>query len=61
MPVPSQGHYGFHSFPVVDCSEFGNFVITFILDYHFGLPIEIYGFLNDAIMNKPKVLLPRHR
>ena len=19
MPVPSQGHYGFHSFPVVDC------------------------------------------
>ena len=47
MPVPSQGHYGFHSFPVVDwfclfiwlwvltfplwdCSEFGNFVITFI-------------------------------
>ena len=40
MPVPSQGHYGFHSFPVVDwfclfmtfpleyCSEFGNFVIT---------------------------------
>jgi hypothetical protein len=47
MPVPSQGHYGFHSFPVVDrfclfiylwvltfplldCSEFGNFVITLI-------------------------------
>jgi hypothetical protein len=47
MPVPSQGHYGFHSFPVVDwfclfiylwvltfpledCSEFGNFVITHI-------------------------------
>jgi hypothetical protein len=47
MPVPSQDHYGFHSFPVVDwfclfiylwvlsfplldCSEFGNFVITFI-------------------------------
>jgi hypothetical protein len=40
MPVPSQGHCGFHSFPVVDwfcqfmtfpleyCSEFGNFVIT---------------------------------
>jgi hypothetical protein len=45
MPLPSQGHYGFHSFPVVDwfclfiylwvltfplqdCSEFGNFVIT---------------------------------
>jgi hypothetical protein len=48
MPVPSQGHYGFHSFPLVDwfclfiylwvltfpledCSEFGNFVITLIL------------------------------
>ena len=47
MPVPSQGHYGFHSFPVVDwfclfiyswvltfpledCSEFRNFVITLI-------------------------------
>ena len=47
MPVPSQGHYGFHSFPVVDwfclfiylwvltfplydCSEFGNFVITLV-------------------------------
>ena len=47
MPVPSQGHYDFHSFPVVDwfclfiylwvltfpmldCSEFGNFVITLI-------------------------------
>ena len=47
MPVPSQGHYGFPSFPVVDwfclfiylwvltfplkdCSEFGNFVITLI-------------------------------
>ena len=47
MPVPSQRHYGFHSFPVVDwfclfiylwvltfplldCSEFGNFVITLI-------------------------------
>jgi hypothetical protein len=47
MPVPSQGHYGFHSIPVVDwfclfiylwvltfpledCSEFGNFVITLI-------------------------------
>jgi hypothetical protein len=45
MPVPSQGHYGIHSFPVVDwfcmliylwvltfpledCSEFGNVVIT---------------------------------
>jgi len=45
MPVPSQGHYGFHSFPVVDwfclfiylwvltfpledCAEFGNIVIT---------------------------------
>jgi hypothetical protein len=25
MPVPSQGHYGFHSFP-----EFGNFDITLI-------------------------------
>ena len=48
MPVPSQGHYGFQSFPVVDwfclfiylwvltfplqdCSEFGNFVITLIM------------------------------
>ena len=47
MPIPSQGHYGFHSFPVVDwfclfvylwvltfpllnCSEFGNCVITLI-------------------------------
>jgi hypothetical protein len=47
LPVPSQGHYGFHSFPVVDwfclfiylwvltfplldCSEFGNCVITLI-------------------------------
>jgi len=47
IPVPSQGHYGFHSFPVVDwfclfiylwvltypledCSEFGNFAITLI-------------------------------
>ena len=47
MPVPSQGHYGFHSFslvdwfclfiylcvftfPLEDCSQFGNFVITFI-------------------------------
>jgi hypothetical protein len=52
MPVPSQGHYGFHSFPVVDwfclfiylwvltfslldCSEFGNFVITLILSFSF--------------------------
>jgi hypothetical protein len=26
MPVPSQGHYGFHSFPVVDwfCRAIGN-------------------------------------
>ena len=49
MPVPSQGQYGFHSFPVVDwfclfiylwvltfplldCSEFGNFVITLIYE-----------------------------
>ena len=48
MPVPSEGHYGFPSFPVVDwfclfiylwvftfpledCSEFGNFVITLIV------------------------------
>ena len=48
MPVPSQGHYGCQSFPVVDwfclfiylwvltfpledCSEFGNFVITLIV------------------------------
>ena len=47
MAVPSQDHYDFHSFPVVDwfclfiylwvltfplldCSEFGNFVITLI-------------------------------
>ena len=45
MPVPSQGHYGFHSFPTdfvclynyefwlslcKNCSEFGNFVITLI-------------------------------
>jgi hypothetical protein len=47
MPVSSEGHYGFHSFPVVDwfclfiylwiltfpledCSEFNNFVITLI-------------------------------
>jgi hypothetical protein len=47
MPVPSQGHYGFHifsvvdwfclfiylwvlTFPLEDCSEFGNFVITLI-------------------------------
>jgi hypothetical protein len=22
MPVPSQGHYGFHSFPVVDYDEY---------------------------------------
>ena len=51
MPVPSPGHYGFHSFPVVDwfflfiylwvltfplsdCSEFGNFVITLIYNYN---------------------------
>jgi hypothetical protein len=50
MPVPSQGHNGFHSFrvvdwfclfiyvcvltfPLLDCSEFGNFVITFIYDH----------------------------
>jgi fumarate reductase subunit D len=50
MPVPSQGHCGFHSFPVVDwfclfiylwvltfplldCSEFGNFVITLIEEW----------------------------
>jgi membrane-bound metal-dependent hydrolase YbcI (DUF457 family) len=50
MPVPSQGHYGFHSFlvvdwfclfiylwvwtfPLEDCSEFGNFVITLISYY----------------------------
>ena len=49
MPVPSQGHYGLPSFPVVDwfclfiylwvltfpledCSEFGNFVITLMLN-----------------------------
>ena len=64
MPVPSQGHYGFHSFPVVDwfclfiylwvltfplldCSEFGNCVIT--LMYHllylkyFNLPSILFG------------------
>ena len=57
MPVPSQGHYGFHSFPVVDwfclfiylwvltfplldCSEFGNFVITLI--YNLILFILLY-------------------
>ena len=48
MPVPSQGHYGFYSFPVVDwfiylwvltfpladCSEFGNFVITLIFNIY---------------------------
>ena len=57
MPVPSQGHYGFHSFwlilsaymtfPLLDCSEFGNFVIT--LMYHllylkyFDLPSILFG------------------
>jgi hypothetical protein len=45
IPVPSQGHYGFPvidwfclfiwvlTFPLEDCSEFGNFVITLIHRY----------------------------
>jgi hypothetical protein len=58
MPVPSQGHYGFHSFPVVDwfclfinlwvltfplldCSGFGNFVITFIRHSPWYLPLSL--------------------
>jgi hypothetical protein len=30
MPVPSQGHYGFHSFPVVDCKIVRNSVILLL-------------------------------
>jgi hypothetical protein len=58
MPVPSQGHYGFHSFPVVDwfclfiylwvltfpledCSEFGNLVITLIYNDNNNLRLFI--------------------
>jgi hypothetical protein len=34
MPVPSQGHYGFHSFPVVDwfCLFIYLWVLTFLLE-----------------------------
>jgi len=28
MPVPSQGHYGFHSFPVVDCLYTYEFLLS---------------------------------
>ena len=70
MPVPSQGYYGFHSFPVVDwfclfiylwvltfplldCSEFGNFIIT-LIERRRAMPIklDIYVFIcNIAVLS----------
>jgi hypothetical protein len=64
IPVPSQGHYSFHSFPVVDwfclfiylwvltfpledCSEFSNFVITHI---HWLTNLNTIA----SLTNKPK-------
>ena len=65
MPVPSQGHCGFHSFPVVDwfclfvylwvltfplldCSEFGNFVITLIERVRNNKNVAIEPSVHDA-------------
>ena len=67
MPVPSQGHYGFHSFPVVDwfclyiylwvltfplldCSEFGNFVITLIYTIQHTLQVRLIGSKNNNVI-----------
>jgi hypothetical protein len=64
MPVPSQGHYGFHSFPVVDwfclfiylwvltfpledCSEFGNFAITLIC-YRYTYTLWYFSFISAS-------------
>jgi hypothetical protein len=77
MPVPSQGHYGFPSFPVVDwfcllkylgvltfpledCSEYGNFVITLIsstnkTDHH-DLTVKLLKVVLSTI-NQTKIKL----
>ena len=56
MPVPSQGHYGFHSFPVVDwfCLFIYIWVLTFpLLDYS-----EFGNLVISLIENERKTLLP---
>jgi hypothetical protein len=77
MPVPSQGYYGFPSFPVVDwfclfkylwvltfplrdCSEFSNFVITLIsstnkTDYH-DITVQLLKVVLNTI-NQTKIKL----
>jgi hypothetical protein len=67
MPVLSQSHYGFHSFPVVDwfclfinlwvltfpledCSEFGNVVIT--LMSYIKIPEAVNRWKTDNKMTK---------
>jgi hypothetical protein len=77
MPVPSQGHYGFPSFPVVDwfclfiywwvlifpledCSEFGNFVITLISSTnktdHYDITVKLLKVVLNTI-NQTKIKL----
>ena len=78
MPVPSQGHYGFPSFlvvdwcclfiylwiltfPLEDCSEFGNLVITLIEVYnkqiiacHFSYHTRsAFGWINGFVWTMP--------
>ena len=79
MPVPSQGHYGFHSFPVVDwfclfiylwvlifpledCSEFGNFVITLIYLSNIFRKISTPGWkvFCNLIAYRPRKMLLYH-
>ena len=75
MPVPSQVHYGFHSFPVVhwfclfiylwalifpllDCSEFGNFVIT-LIQWSYYCIVHIYAAIHFCVpfLRKSKSVL----
>jgi hypothetical protein len=44
MPVPSQGHYGFHSFPVVD------WFCLFIYLWVFTFPLEDYSEFGNFVI-----------
>jgi hypothetical protein len=43
MPVPSQGHYGFHSFPVVDW-----FCVYILMSFDFPF-VRLFGVLRKCI------------
>jgi predicted aspartyl protease len=52
MPVPSQGHYGFHSFPVVDDVCIGGVSANFLVDTGATLSIVSTSFY-DKLTKKP--------